>query len=786
MILNTTLKSIRVVLAEATVTNECDITASWGDYAQTQFLPGSADGATSGATPVTIVGAPGLNEQRVVQEITVYNRDTVTHTISLQLLNNATVRVFRHQEIPVGGMLIYSPNGGEDAVNTEPAVLLETGTVGAKISVLPVLAAELVGPELLPIAASGTTQALTANWLYWNLFTADGLSPFPLDATAGVAAAGVVIGGGRGNAAHPVPGGVQFGAGNAGTGGNNDGGIANIFSGDGDGTGNGGPLLLSGGASGSGATGDGGAITLTAGHSSATAGTGGAVNILSGTGPTGSGLVYVQSVDNATGFTGDAYIFSGNSTVTGNSGAAGVGTGDATVGTTGETDIYTGTSASGASGPVHVLTGDANGTDAGIISMTGGKVASGNGTGGSFYFSGGDGGGTGAGGLVQITSGNSGAGATGNGGVITFESGHSVATDGDGGDITLTTGAGNGTGRRGNIVFATDLITAPAAAGIVMQSDGNLNVGTNNTTGASPSSTSALYSGDTVSGTSGQVLVYSGVSSGGDTGLVYVQSSNASGSSGDAFIFSGDSTVSGNSGATGVGSGNVTLGFSGPVDVYTGGSASGDTGFANMATGDAAAGTSGNVNLSTGAADGGGHSSGSIALVVGAATTGATKGTIQFAGDVRLTDGNGQIYSELAIGIDMECVDGTSGTIYLQAGNAAAVANGGVIFLQSGNGGATSGDGGLFGAAAGAATVGNGGDAQLIAGNTAAGNGGSVLVQAGDGAGGGSLGGNITLHPGGGATKGLFIVDNLPTSAPATSGAVWRDAGAGNVLKCVP
>ena len=35
-------------------------------------------------------------------------------------------------------------------------------------------------------------------------------------------------------------------------------------------------------------------------------------------------------------------------------------------------------------------------------------------------------------------------------------------------------------------------------------------------------------------------------------------------------------------------------------------------------------------------------------------------------------------------------------------------------------------------------------------------------------------------------TAGNVIVSGLPTSAPATSGALWRDAANGNVIKIVP
>jgi len=255
MILNSTLKSIRVVLGEATTTNECDVTASWGDYAGTQFVPGAADASTNGTTPVEIVAAPGASEQRLCQEITVFNADTVLHTVILQLDNNGTIRVFRHQEIPVGGMLIYSPGGGEDAVNTAPAVLLETGTVGEKISALPAATlafGDFTLTDPFPgVQGSATVQVTLAQLYQLVLDLADFVTGNPLNAAAASNDPGL-----------PVA----------------------LAAGIGDGTGAGGSASISGGLSGAGATGDGGAITLTAGASAATDGAGGAISLTSGAG----------------------------------------------------------------------------------------------------------------------------------------------------------------------------------------------------------------------------------------------------------------------------------------------------------------------------------------------------------------------------------------------------------------------------------------------------------------------------------------------------------------------
>ncbi len=444
MILNSTLKTVRVVLGEAITTNECDVTASWGDYAGTQFLPGSADTATNATTPVIIVGAPGLNEQRLVQEITVYNADTVPHTVLLQLDNNSTIRVFRAQEVPVGGMLIYSPSSAADVVNAPAAVLLESGTLGAKISALPAfsLTTPPDGSEKLPVVEAGATDAITLAQLY-VLFTdyIDYIATNPLSAPGGSGDNGLAVvfasgaGDGVGNGGAIL---LQSGAG-TGTG---AGGAITISSGVGapsgnvdiysnDATQSGSVSLGSGNASSSssgvaqlytgsalgGASGriellsgdsdtavDG--ITITSGAFTGANGNGGAVDITSGAGAGSgvSGVAAVHSGDSA-GDTGAAFVYSGNNTGAGVSGDAGAGSGDTANGKSGEADLYTGSSALAASGNANISTGAANGANAGNVNFSPGSVAGGDGNGGDVVFNGSTGHGAGRQGLVLFLSG---------------------------------------------------------------------------------------------------------------------------------------------------------------------------------------------------------------------------------------------------------------------------------------------------------------------------------------------------------------------------------------------
>ncbi len=132
-----------------------------------------------------------------------------------------------------------------------------------------------------------------------------------------------------------------------------------------------------------------------------------------------------------------------------------------------------------------------------------------------------------------------------------------------GGDLTITSGAGNG------------------AAG------GAITVKSPNETGTDPSGYITIVSGDTVSADSAGVDVYSGTVA-------------TLGNSGAVTISSGISTTSGNSGAATLQTGAVATGDSGNAVIVTGSSTVGGTGDVTLTTGNTASGLAGDVIIQTG------------------------------------------------------------------------------------------------------------------------------------------------------------------------------------------
>lgn len=115
MILDTTTKTVDLILDANKTTNECQITAAYADITPTTFTPGSNDLLSNGTTAVTVVAAPAASTQRSVKEITVYNNDTVQHTAYVRLNDAGTPRVVAAMILPPGTSASYPATGGGGA-----------------------------------------------------------------------------------------------------------------------------------------------------------------------------------------------------------------------------------------------------------------------------------------------------------------------------------------------------------------------------------------------------------------------------------------------------------------------------------------------------------------------------------------------------------------------------------------------------------------------------------------------------------------------------------------------
>lgn len=130
MILNTTSKTIQVIMGQAAVTTEPEYTTAYEDInvAGGTFVPAASDGPLNGTSIVTIVASPASSVQRRVKEISIFNADTVTQTFTVQYYDGSNTENIIEASIPTLQTLWYG--GGSWQVLPIPGVAGPTGPAG--------------------------------------------------------------------------------------------------------------------------------------------------------------------------------------------------------------------------------------------------------------------------------------------------------------------------------------------------------------------------------------------------------------------------------------------------------------------------------------------------------------------------------------------------------------------------------------------------------------------------------------------------------------------------------
>lgn len=123
IILDTTTKTLEVDLAGAVSTSQLPVVVSYVDVTTTAYAPIAADTATNSTTAVTIVAAPAASTQRQVKLLTVYNADTASATVTIQLNNNGTLRILVAVALAVGSTLVYTDGEGWRVLTSAGVIL---------------------------------------------------------------------------------------------------------------------------------------------------------------------------------------------------------------------------------------------------------------------------------------------------------------------------------------------------------------------------------------------------------------------------------------------------------------------------------------------------------------------------------------------------------------------------------------------------------------------------------------------------------------------------------------
>lgn len=109
IVLLSTTESLQVVLDAAPATNQLPCVPSWAD------IGGSAGGVpvpTNGTTAVTVVPAPASSVARVINSLSIPNRDTATRIVTVNKVVSAVSYQIIKVSLPTGFQLYYQNNGG--------------------------------------------------------------------------------------------------------------------------------------------------------------------------------------------------------------------------------------------------------------------------------------------------------------------------------------------------------------------------------------------------------------------------------------------------------------------------------------------------------------------------------------------------------------------------------------------------------------------------------------------------------------------------------------------------
>ena len=112
IILSTTTDKIQVVLGGNITTNQLQCYASYNDTTTTGITPGRNIITTNNTTAVDLVGSPSSSTQRVVGYLSVYNKDTVNSTVTInQYISSTSYPIYKTTLLP-GEKLEYQQGEG--------------------------------------------------------------------------------------------------------------------------------------------------------------------------------------------------------------------------------------------------------------------------------------------------------------------------------------------------------------------------------------------------------------------------------------------------------------------------------------------------------------------------------------------------------------------------------------------------------------------------------------------------------------------------------------------------
>ncbi len=117
--LDSTVRSLEVILAGAVTTNQLPVTASWADSSSAGYLGGANVTNTNSGTAVTAAAAPtSSGVVRDIDFLNIYNADTVSATATVRINDNGTFYIQCKVALAVGDTLKYTHAKSWEVLNS--------------------------------------------------------------------------------------------------------------------------------------------------------------------------------------------------------------------------------------------------------------------------------------------------------------------------------------------------------------------------------------------------------------------------------------------------------------------------------------------------------------------------------------------------------------------------------------------------------------------------------------------------------------------------------------------
>ena len=118
MITLSSVQSLQFKLAGSITTNQLVSIVSYADQTSTTYAGGCQTAASNNTTYADIATAPAASTVRMIDNINIYNADTVAQTVTVTYQDNGTARTMTVVTLSAGDKLIYAHGAGWETIDS--------------------------------------------------------------------------------------------------------------------------------------------------------------------------------------------------------------------------------------------------------------------------------------------------------------------------------------------------------------------------------------------------------------------------------------------------------------------------------------------------------------------------------------------------------------------------------------------------------------------------------------------------------------------------------------------